>query len=169
MHLSEVAPQPQVEIAVAPGREGVIDTLRLMRRLVRHYKKSPEIRNKAESIIAFASEKNWAGEVESLFSWVQSNIRYTLDTNGIERLQTPEALLASGQGDCDDKATLLAAMLEAVGHPSRFVAVGFQRGELSHVFVEARIGEEWVALDATEPHEMGWRPPGVKDHFIIHN
>lgn len=173
--LLDLTPQyaPQSEHSIPPGREGVIETLRLMRRLVREYKKAPAIRNRTLESLNFAPEKDWLGEIEILFRFVRDHIRYTLDVNGIETLQTPERTLILGHGDCDDKATLLAAMLESVGHPTRFHAIGERAGELSHVFVETRVGDDWIALDPTESlAEIGWSPVFetiVRDHALVHN
>lgn len=161
---------PQREVAISPGRDGIIDTLKLMRRLVREGKKNPAVRNTALAAIQGAPAKYWRGEVEILFSLVRDDVRYTLDINGLETLQTPQRTLELRAGDCDDKSTLLAALLESVGHPTRFRALGFAPGELSHVIVETLVGDDWVPLDATESGApVGWSPPGVRDFHVIHN
>jgi transglutaminase-like putative cysteine protease len=164
---------PQSEIQIPPGREGVIETLRIMRRLVREWKKHPAVRNRTLEVLNFAPSKEWLGEIERIFFFVRDHIRYTLDVNGIEVLQTPERTLLLGHGDCDDKAVLLASMLESVGHPTRFHAIGEQPGELTHVFVETRVGDDWFALDPTEAEaDIGWSPvmvASVRDHAIVHN
>jgi transglutaminase-like putative cysteine protease len=163
----------QAEFSIPAGRAGVIQTLRMMRGLVKHYKKNAAIRNRALELVNFAADKDYVGEIERVFRFVRDEIRYTLDINGVETLQTPEATLAIGHGDCDDKATLLAALLEASGHHTRFHAIGLAPGELSHVFVETLIGDnEWIALDPTElDAEVGWTPdgPDVRDRAIIYN
>ncbi len=104
-----------------------------------------------------------------LHRFVRDRIRYVRDVRGVETLHTPLALLQLGQGDCDDKATLLACLLESIGHKTRFAAVGFEPGRLSHVLTEARIGARWCPMETTEPVDMGWYPPGVKSRMVIHN
>jgi transglutaminase-like putative cysteine protease len=120
-------------------------------------------------LVAGLAPKDWIGELRALFNFVRDRIRYVKDVRGLETLQTPPATLEVGQGDCDDKSTLLAALLESIGHPTRFVAVGFvQPGRYSHVYVESRAGSRWIALDATMPHDAGWMPPGAVARLIIH-
>ena len=77
----------------------------------------------------------------------------------VEVVQTPTYTLTNQFGDCDDKSTLLATMLESIGHPCRFVAIGYTRsGEFEHVFVETRVGANWLGLDATLDVEAGFVP-----------
>ena len=96
-------------------------------------------------------------------------MRYIKDINGVETLADPLQVVRQGQGDCDDKATLIATLLESIGHPTRFVAVGFNAGELSHVYVETKLGSRWIALEPTEPVQMGWCVPNVVTRRICHN
>lgn len=142
-----------------------------MTRLVREYKAHPDVRDTAIELTSDLLQKDYYGEVQRLFQFVQHEIRYMQDVTDIETLQTPEVTLQNRVGDCDDKATLLAALLESIGHPTRFQAVGFAPGEVSHVFVETRIGTRWIALDATEPNPMGWQPPldQVRARITRHN
>ena len=53
-------------------------------------------------------------------------------------------------GDCDDAATLVAALLLALGISVRFTAVRHEaRSFFEHVFAEGLIDESWTMLD---PH-----------------
>ncbi|MGH6795925.1 MAG: transglutaminase-like domain-containing protein [Methylocella sp.] len=135
------------------------ETLAYMAQIVRDWRHLPEVTEPARSIIAGVPEKDTAGEIAALFSFVRDSVRYTMDTNGVERLQTPDYTLRVRQGDCDDKSILLAALLESVGIPARFVAVGFSPDYFEHVYVEALLDDGWVALDATENVPPGWAPP----------
>lgn len=114
-------------------------------------------------------QKDWSAEVRALHSFVRDRIRYIRDIRGVETLHTPEKILDQEQGDCDDKSVLLASLLESIGHPTRFVAIGFKPGTFSHVFVETKIGDKWIALETTEPVEMGWRPARIVNSMIINN
>lgn len=136
-------------------------TLAHMARIVRDWRHRPEVTETARSIIAGIAEKDHAAEMVALFEYVRDRIRYTMDSNAVERLQTPDYTLRVRQGDCDDKSILLAALLESIGIPTRFVAVGFAPDLFEHVYVEAAPGfSEWIALDATERVLAGWAPPG---------
>lgn len=139
---------------------GVRATLAVMADLVRAYRINPIIRAHAESIIFFVPEKNARAEIISVFEWVRDNVRYTQDVNGVETIKTPDAALESLQGDCDDQATLTAALLESIGYACRLVAVcGDRPGEYSHVFSEVDLGGYWFALETTEDWPFGKRAP----------
>lgn len=142
-----------------------------MRAIVREYKKHPVIRSLAGDVTKNLRNKAWREEVRAVFEYVRSNIRYTQDINGVETLQTPVATIAVGYGDCDDMCTLLAALLEAIGHPTAFMAVGREAGEYEHVYVITKIGDndDWISLDPTEDEVMGWQPPDMTVFMRIDN
>lgn len=152
--------------AIPPGREGVRSTLKLMARLAREGKKSLPVRLAALQLVESLPQRDWPAEVAALFQFVQDRIRYVRDVRGVETLQTPEQTLQLKQGDCDDKATLLAALLLSIGHPARFHAVGFRRDSFAHVYPETRIGGRWVALETTQQRPLGWAPVAV-EHMIL--
>ncbi len=129
-----------------------------MGRLVREYKKSMAVRGTALRLTASCEQKDWSCEVRSLHAFVRDNIRYVGDITNVETVQSPDKTLEYGAGDCDDKSTLLCALLESIGHPTRFVAIGFQAGVYSHVYCETKIGSSWIPLETTEPVEAGWSP-----------
>jgi transglutaminase-like putative cysteine protease len=129
------------------------------------------VRETALSLTNGVRQKDWVGEVNSLFRWVRDHIRYVRDINGVETLQTPVVTMEVAAGDCDDKSTLLATLLESIGHPTRFVAAGYQApGRYSHVYVETKLGSRWVPLDATlidRPMGSIPRPPVAR--MVVHN
>lgn len=118
------------------------------------------------SLVLNVTAKDYRAEVEKVFDFVRDNVRYTQDINDVETIQYPVNTLEFGYGDCDDMATLLASMLESIGHPCRFAAVGTVAGEFEHVLIQTLIGTSWVALDPTEDHPMGWAPPGIAGYLI---
>jgi len=136
--------------------------------LVKEYKKALPIRTLALQLVKRNGQKDWLGEVRKIQEFVRDRIRYVKDIRGVETLQTPVKTLEFGQGDCDDKSTLVAALLESIGHPTRFVAVGFS-GQFAHVLVETKIGNKWIAVETTEPVGLGWFPPGVTMRMRWHN
>lgn len=152
-----------------PGRAGVRATLEEMRALVRAYKKNLLVRETAAGITSELQQKNYLGEVKLNHRFVRDNIRYIRDIHGIETIQSPQYTLQNGYGDCDDKSTLLAALLESIGHPTRFVAVGKRPGKFNHVYVETLVGKRWFPLETTEPVPAGWAPPGMSSRMVIHN
>jgi transglutaminase-like putative cysteine protease len=167
MHLT---PPPVVTLqAISDGPKGVNQTLRVMRQFTRAGKRHYPLRVLALSLVKHNGHKDWFGEVRDIHAYVRDTIRYVRDIVDIETLATPQNTLEIGQGDCDDKSVLLASMLESIGHPTRFVAVGFTPGNYSHVLVETKIGNKWIALETTEPVNMGWFPPGVVSRMVMHN
>lgn len=140
-----------------------------MGRLVKAGKKHLSVRQAALDAVQGLAQKDWAGEVRALHAWVRDRVRFTRDIRGVETIQTPDITLALGQGDCDDKSVLLASMLESIGHPSRFVAIGFAPEEFEHVYVESKVGQNWVPLDATEPVQAGWSPKRTVSRLVFFN
>lgn len=163
-------PAPVATLAYLPnGTAGTRETLRIMRGYARAAVRSPDqfIRHTALNIIQNIAPRNWTGEVKAIHAYVRDNIRYVQDPDGIELVQTPEKTLELGAGDCDDKSTLLAALLIATGHPAQFVAVGMNGESFSHVLVETVIGDAWVPLETILPVQVGWYPAGVTSRYIL--
>lgn len=155
---------------IPSGEPGTTTTLKLMRRFVNQYKRSPEVRETALSLISELRPKDWLGEINAVFSYVRDSIRYARDVRGVETLQIPSVTMDLGAGDCDDKSTLLASLLESIGHPTRFVAIGYTKPHTySHVYVETKHGARWMPLDATVPMALGWKPRPPVARLVIHN
>ena len=136
-----------------------------MSRLARTYRTNVELREKAAGLVQFVPGQAYRQEAEELFRFVRDDIRYLRDVDGVETLQAPDYTLRKMFGDCDDKSVLLATLLMSIGHPARFVAVGFGRpNDFDHVYVETAIGnprdpQNWYALETTVPDaEFGWSP-----------
>lgn len=141
---------------ISDGPAGTNKTLRLMRDIVRQWRRAPLVIDLARRLTVGLPQKDYPGEVRALFCYVRDRIRYVRDPNGVEALATPEATLNSGAGDCDDKVILLASLLEAIGHPTRMVAMKESPvGPYAHVFLETKLGSRWYALESTEPWEPG--------------
>lgn len=154
---------------IPAGAAGVRATLDMMRSLVREHKKNMAIRDTTAGLVQSRHQKDFAGEVKLIHAFVRDTIRYIRDVNGVEVLQSPPETLKRGYGDCDDKSTLLATMLESIGHPTRFVAVGKSPNSFSHVYVESRIGPKWIPLETTEPVDVGWQPLNSQSRMVKHN
>lgn len=105
--------------------------------------------------------KHYLGEITALFQWVQKQVRYTRDIHRVELLHSARRLLKIRAGDCDDMTILLGALLESTGHPVRLVLVGSNLRKprhYSHIYLEVKHQDRWIALDATMHHPMGWAP-----------
>lgn len=169
--MSLLHPEVSSYLASIPdGEAGTEATLAVMGRIVREYKKHSDVIAVARGIVDQVPPKHYAAEAAAIFQYVQREVRYTQDVDGVEVVQTPDKTILLGHGDCDDMAVLLATLLAAVGKKTRFVAGGFESGPIEHVWVEVLIGDRWFAMDPTEiDYEFGDRPPGVTSSLIWHN
>lgn len=143
---------------IPDGAPGINATLRVMSQLVRQSKKSMKVRDTALRLTKDCAPKDWSCEVRVLHAFVRDRIRYVSDITDVETVATPDKILEQAAGDCDDKSVLLAALLESIGHPTRFIAIGFERGIFSHVYIETAMGGGWLPLETTEDVEAGWSP-----------
>lgn len=150
------------------GPAGIKDTLKVMVQLAKDGKKNGAIIEKGNELLMYIPPKAWFQEVQALWQFVKDQIRYARDVHDVETLYTPDQTLAQRYGDCDDKSVLLASLLLATGHPTRFVAVGFQPDDYSHVYPETLIGDLWVPLETTEPVSIGWSPPNVVARMVMY-
>lgn len=151
------------------GAAGVRHTLYLMRALVQRGKTNWLVRQRAQSLVQGLPQQDYAAEVRALHAFVRDHIRYVRDVRGVETLHSADKVLELRGGDCDDKAILLASMLESIGHATRFKAVGFAPGKYSHVFVEVQLNGKWVPLETTRPWDAGKAPAGVRSVMIVKN
>ena len=160
-----LAPQPTLSgqlTTISAGYPGIEQTIRAMRGLVKQYRTDLAMRQAATQAVFLTPQKNDYAEIEAIFHLVQQGIRYCKDIHQVETLSTPPMTLAQRLGDCDDQATLLATLLETIGYPTRFVIAAYQfPGVYEHVYIQVYCGHEWLDLDPTEQHGIGWAPPGA--------
>lgn len=137
-----------------------------MARLARQGLRDQTIRNAAVQITTKGfldgtglQQKDFEGEAKRIHAFVRDQIRYVRDTDNVELLHDPVTLLQIGAGDCDDKAILLASLLGSIGHPTRFIAVAFEPGRYSHVWLQDYLAGHWVDLEPTEPLPFGQSVP----------
>lgn len=156
--------------AISDGEQGIRETLRIMSKVIKEYRKSPTIRELALKLTRGLPPKKWLAEANAIHEFVRDHIRYIKDIRGCETIQTPIQTLRIAQGDCDDKSTLVCALLESIGHPTRLVAMGFaEKGRYSHVLPQTKIGGKWVTLETTEPWPLGKHPKNAKSIMTQHN
>lgn len=151
---------------IPSGVGGVIATLDEMVKFARSGKRALSVRLAALEAVSEVPGKYYREEARAIQQFVRDRIRYVRDIRDVETLSAPEQTLEFGQGDCDDKSTLVAAMLESLGHPARFVAVAFRPGIYEHVYVETKIGRNWISVETTEPVDFGWEPRGVVSRIV---
>ena len=155
---------PRIEREAIPtGFAGTRRTAAHVGRLIREGSGDFYVRQKAIDILLARGvrPKDYIGEIDALFRWVQRNVRYTKDPFQVEVLHAPRRMLELRAGDCDDMTILLGALVKSIGHPVRLVLTGPnpRRPKLfSHIYLEAQHLGDWIPLDATMPYAMGWSP-----------
>lgn len=134
------------------GVDGIKDTLAEMSRLVNAASVNPLIRKQAMQAISHCASSDRTCQQASILSWVQRQMVFIRDPYGVEALHDPVMIALAIEkrkqpyGDCDDFSMYLAALMRAVGLKASFKVVGFNGGNLSHVYVVGAKGER---LDGT--------------------
>lgn len=153
-------------LGLAGGSAGTMQTLAQMRRLAREGARSPIVRGIVASVLDSARvlPHDLRGETDALFRYVRDAIRFVRDPVGVEYLQGAEETLRIGVGDCDDKSTLLASMLQSIGHDGvRFRVIGAdptRPHSFTHVYVVDRVNGLDIPLDTTYlENGLGWQHP----------
>lgn len=121
-------------------------------------KPTPAIRAKAEELTQDA--KTDAGKLRAIYKYVAEQFRYISISFGVGRYRPHAAgeVLQNGYGDCKDKHTLLAALLQAVGlkaYPALINSINEidsevpSPGQFDHVVSVVPLGQKQVWLDTT--------------------
>jgi len=122
---------------------------------------APDDEIKAKVAELTAGKTTEEDKVRAVYAYVSAQVRYIGVAFGIGRFQPHEAadVLHSQYGDCKDKATLLAAMLGALGLHADSVLIGDgvrwneavpSPAAFNHLITRVKVGEEEVWLDATQ-------------------
>jgi len=140
------------------GREGTFKTLQEMRKLVLKASQNPMIYNLARYLVQSIPSEDKYNRASRIFEFVRDYIDYVNDPLGTELLRSPEIVLKERNGDCDEKATLLASLYRAVGFPVAFVVCGPDPEHFKHVYVAVKVGNWWLTADPTVPWAyLGWQ------------
>ena len=153
-----------VRLEIPSGEPGTDATVRIIRQLIESGKRSLKIRYFAEWILKQyeVAARDRVGEIAAIHDWAKKNIRYVQDPYRVEYVQTPERLLETRTGDCDDFTALVGSLVEAIGYPVDIKVVAKPgRKEFHHVYPVARIGAESVGLDASMPVPLGYESPEI--------
>jgi hypothetical protein len=134
---------------------------------------SPVVIGFARKITNACDSRDDQCELDAVYDWVKSNIRYVSDPRSTDLFMQPANLLkmyekGAGGGDCDDHASLIVALLASLGWHMGLRAWGRgknQNGDYVHVYAVAGYPKknptEDVGLDTTvEDASVGWEPPG---------
>lgn len=109
-----------------PGWKAMHDPNRMagLRKIVMEYGRDPRVAQWTVNVLKAANvqPRDYKAQAAALLHAVQHQVYYVNEAG--ERLQSPEATLRLGFGDCDDLAILLASACESIRLPWRFVLSG---------------------------------------------
>jgi tetratricopeptide (TPR) repeat protein len=119
---------------------------------------TPEIRAKAAELTA--GKTTDIDKIQALYDYVATNFRYISLSFGVGRFQPHAAadVLHNQYGDCKDKHTLLASLLEASGYHASSVLINSARkldpdipspSQFDHVFSLVPLGKDEIWMDTT--------------------
>jgi tetratricopeptide (TPR) repeat protein/transglutaminase-like putative cysteine protease len=120
----------------------------------------PDAAVKSEADALVKGKTDDMAKVKALYDYVSRNIRYVSLSFGLGRIQPHAAseVLANGYGDCKDKNTLLAALLDAEGFHSTSVLIGTKikldpdvpsPSQFDHVITRVPVDGKEIWLDST--------------------
>ncbi len=125
-----------------------------------HDRRMPDAAVKAKADELTAGKTDDMQKVKALYDFVSKNFRYVSLSFGLGRYQPHAAteVLSNGYGDCKDKNTLLASLLQAEGFQATSVLIGSQHkldpdvpspSQFDHVITLVSVGGKNIWLDST--------------------
>lgn len=152
--LPPLVPKVLGRIPIAPGHAGNLDTPRIMARLAREAEGVPYVLAGAQRI---AGDAQTAGDrARRIRRFLERRVRFHPDPLHFETIKEPEFQLREIEragftaGDCDDIATLGAALGLALGLPARFRVMAFDSASpYEHVTADLFDGSRWIDLDVS--------------------
>jgi hypothetical protein len=148
-------------VSVSDGDRGIAQTIAEMKTLLNGPQgvRSWVVQRAAADAVRGTERGN--PEIDSIFNWVKDNIEFRGEAG--EVLQSPEATINLGMGDCDCQALLIAALARSRGYQTDFrtVAMRGSEGDYSHVYalVQDKYTGDWIPMDTTvERAYPGWEP-----------
>lgn len=160
----------KLETPLAEGEQGNIQTLDAMAELVREQRRESDLRTFVlREIIGGVRGHNFAGEIEAIFRFTQSEITYRKDPFGVERVADIWSTLYalnpnSPEGDCGIKSTFFASCCALIGHKPFFVIIKQRPDQktFNHVYNAVMIDGAIKYFDTTpETAPAGWQAPAT--------
>lgn len=140
------------------GDAGITATVAHMARLARARSLDPRLRDTAVSIVRFIDGRDPTLQARLLRDWIDARVHFLPDPTLAEALHDPIDVLATiaregiARVDCDDVATLVAALGLSIGlHPRLVVAAFSPSRRFSHVWTELATPCGWLPIDPTRP------------------
>lgn len=109
----------------------------------------------------------------ALFRWIRSHVRFERDPKGTEFIRNPARVIQAAErarpqrlkalADCDDVATMAAAVLLVLGYRPVFIVIGRDADEgFEHVFFGTLEGDKVYPMDPQEVAQPGRELPAVR-------
>lgn len=151
---------------LADGVEGTIQSLDAMRRAVLggiapDFSGWQDVFNisAAKNICSRVTGQTPREQIAALFNFCRDQITYLEHPWNMQVVKDCRRTLESREGDCVSKSVCLATLLACLGLRSRFIAQCADGESFDHVYVEAFLGGQSIALDPTADGRDG-RPLG---------
>jgi len=129
--------------------------------IARQYGDSLLMKEVREAIPDFIRQNTYVGStvdvISDLATFFRHFMKWNMDTN-LVRYNDLRVLLNTKEGRCGEWANLYTAMLNSLGIEARLVL-----DYTDHVWTEAKVVDEWVAIDSTLPE------PILKSYFYEDN
>lgn len=162
-----------LQLTLPEGDEGVLSTLWVMRAAIDDAVESGGPVMRLATRLAVAAGKQPADQMRAVYDFLRDVMTFKRDALALEHVRHPDQLaleiMADGAtaGDCDDVATLGAALLRAMGiKPGLVVASMKPGGAFHHVLFAGLLPPsggspgQWVWIDPQEGH-YGHPPAGL--------
>jgi len=142
--------------SIPAGDSGIAVTIAHMAQLARAAQTDLLVLRTAQRLAG--STTSYAGQIAAIRAFLRGYVRFVRDPLEVETLKAPREMLLevarSGEtwGDCDDIATLGAALGMSVGFPARFVVLSFGEAVDGHVYAELLEPDShtWLELDTSK-------------------
>lgn len=150
-----IADAPPTRIRPFHGPEDTVNTM-IEAIMGPRGEQSTLVRSVKDHIIRDVQPKDYLSEILAVRNFVHEKCKYSNDALGVEQVQDPERqcdqIIKYGKvvDDCDDAATLMAALMRQLGREVEIVIVGFGRpGSYSHVFIRVKEPKsgKWIVCD----------------------
>ena len=123
-------------------------------------RRQPDAEIRAKATALTAGKTTDLDKIQALYDYVAPNFRYISLSFGVGRFQphAAEDVLHNEYGDCKDKHTLLASLLEASGYHASSVLINSGRkidpdvpspSQFDHVFTMVPLGKDEIFMDST--------------------
>lgn len=164
----------RMSLELGEGDAGTENTLKAMAAMVDDATDSDIVSAFARGVRARSLD--YDGMMLHLFRWLRERVRYVADPPGAEHLRSPAMMIERArvdgvaQGDCDDLATLGAAVAWCLGFEVAFVLVGSKpSGPWEHVAFAVRMppSRAWLLLDPQESPVIGRLPKQAVRHKVV--